>query len=183
MLCCTHFVHLGCTGKRIYRKRPVVTQGTADSKKNGQHKKNASTHVGKRVILKLDIRHFFDNSKSRHILSYGATTCVAPISEIRMSMIENTFRTAKNMFGEYGTAAFSKIVYDENGAATRISTWRRYRRMQKGTNQTMIPRNAAAQCATCKKHIPFTVTCKVHPKGIPLEIKTGKATCKECEKK
>lgn len=32
----------------------------------------------------------------------------APISETQMSMIENTFRTAKNMFGEYGTAAFSK---------------------------------------------------------------------------
>lgn len=55
--------------------------------------------------------------------------------------------------------------------------------MRKETNQTMIPRNAAQQCVACKKHIPFTVTCKAYPAGIPKEIKTGKATCKEREEK
>ena len=55
--------------------------------------------------------------------------------------------------------------------------------MPKETNQTMIPKNAAWQCADCKKHIPFTVTCRAYPKGIPQEIKSGKATCLEREKK
>lgn len=54
--------------------------------------------------------------------------------------------------------------------------------MQKETNQTMIPRNAAWQCAECRKHIPFTVTCEAYPAGIPKEIKSGKAICKEREK-
>ena len=55
--------------------------------------------------------------------------------------------------------------------------------MPNETNQNMIPRNAAAQCATCKNHITHTVTCKVYPQGIPMEIKSGKATCEEHEKK
>ena len=33
--------------------------------------------------------------------------------------------------------------------------------------------NAAMQCATCKNHIPRTVTCKAFPNGIPREIKSG----------
>ena len=44
-------------------------------------------------------------------------------------------------------------------------------------------KNAAWQCVNCKKHIPFTVTCKALPKGIPAEIKSGKATCKDRETK
>ena len=55
--------------------------------------------------------------------------------------------------------------------------------MMNETNQTMIPRNAAWQCATCKKHILFTVTCKVYPEGIPVKIKSGKALCTEREEK
>lgn len=51
------------------------------------------------------------------------------------------------------------------------------------TNQTMIPRNAAWQCATCKKHIPHTLTCETYPKGIPAEIKSGKVICKNREPK
>lgn len=36
-----------------------------------------------------------------------------------------------------------------------------------------IPKNAAQQCNACKDHIPYTVTCKAFPKGIPLEIRRG----------
>ena len=49
--------------------------------------------------------------------------------------------------------------------------------------QNFIPKNAAQQCVACKKHIPFTVMCKAYPAGIPKEIKTGKANCKEREQK
>ena len=38
----------------------------------------------------------------------------------------------------------------------------------------IIPKNAAQQCATCKNHIPFTLTCKAFPRGIPREIMSGK---------
>jgi hypothetical protein len=34
-------------------------------------------------------------------------------------------------------------------------------------------KNAAAQCATCKNHIPYTITCKAFPNGIPWEIMIG----------
>lgn len=54
--------------------------------------------------------------------------------------------------------------------------------MSNETNQTMIPRNSAAQCATCERHIPFTVTCEVYPEGIPLRIKKGE-NCPEFEAK
>ena len=47
----------------------------------------------------------------------------------------------------------------------------------------MIPKNAAWQCATCKKHIPHTLTCMAYPKQIPEEIMDGEKTCKEREKK
>ena len=47
----------------------------------------------------------------------------------------------------------------------------------------MIPKNAADQCATCKKHIPHTLTCKAYPEQIPEEIIFGEKTCKEREKK
>ncbi len=33
-----------------------------------------------------------------------------------------------------------------------------------------IPRNQAVQCGTCKNHIPYTVTCKAFPNGIPREL-------------
>ncbi len=55
--------------------------------------------------------------------------------------------------------------------------------MANKTEWDFIPKNAAEQCATCKKHIPFTVTCKAHPRGIPAEIKSGKTICTEHEKK
>ena len=42
--------------------------------------------------------------------------------------------------------------------------------------------NAAEQCATCKKHIPHTLTCKAYPEQIPEEIIFGEKTCKEREK-
>lgn len=54
------------------------------------------------------------------------------------------------------------------------------------TNKTewdFIPKNAAWQCAGCKKHIPRTVTCKAHPAGIPEEIKFGEKICKDREVK
>lgn len=54
--------------------------------------------------------------------------------------------------------------------------------MSNETNQTMIPRNSAAQCATCKRHIPFTVTCEVYREGIPLRIKKGE-NCPEFKAK
>lgn len=41
------------------------------------------------------------------------------------------------------------------------------------TEWDFIPKNAAAQCATCKNHIPFTLTCKAFPQGIPSEIMWG----------
>ena len=47
----------------------------------------------------------------------------------------------------------------------------------------MIPRNAAEQCATCKKHIPHTLTCKAYLNGIPEEIMDGDKICKEREEK
>ena len=47
----------------------------------------------------------------------------------------------------------------------------------------MIPKNAAWQCATCKKHIPHTLTCKAYPGQIPEEIMDGEKICKEREKK
>ena len=55
--------------------------------------------------------------------------------------------------------------------------------MENKTEWDFIPKNAAWQCATCKKHIPRTVTCKAHPNGIPTEIKFGEAICKEREEK
>ena len=51
------------------------------------------------------------------------------------------------------------------------------------TNQTMIPRNAAWQCATCKKHIPHTLTCEMYPEQIPEEIIFGDKICKDREPK
>ncbi len=37
-----------------------------------------------------------------------------------------------------------------------------------------IPVNSAQQCATCKNHIPMTLTCKAFPERIPDEIMDGK---------
>ena len=47
----------------------------------------------------------------------------------------------------------------------------------------MIPKNAAWQCAACKKHIPHTLTCKAYPKQIPEEIMDGDKICKDRETK
>lgn len=38
----------------------------------------------------------------------------------------------------------------------------------------LIPINAARQCATCKNHIPHTLTCRAYPNGIPMEIIRGR---------
>ena len=40
-------------------------------------------------------------------------------------------------------------------------------------NRSDIPKNSAQQCATCKNHIPYTITCKAFPNGIPIEIAKG----------
>ena len=55
--------------------------------------------------------------------------------------------------------------------------------MEHKTEWDFIPKNAAEQCATCKKHIPFTLTCKAYPKQILEEIMFGEKTCEEHEKK
>ena len=51
------------------------------------------------------------------------------------------------------------------------------------TNQTMIPRTTAWQCATCGKHIPHTLTCKAYPEQIPEKIMDGDEICMEREPK
>lgn len=46
--------------------------------------------------------------------------------------------------------------------------------MKKENMDNFIPRNAAIQCMTCTRHIPYTVTCRAFPNGIPKEILSGR---------
>ena len=55
--------------------------------------------------------------------------------------------------------------------------------MEDKTIWDLIPKNAAWQCATCKKHIPHTATCTAYPKWIPEEITFGSVLCTEWEEK
>ena len=49
------------------------------------------------------------------------------------------------------------------------------------TEWDLIPRNAAWQCADCKKQIRYTITCKVYSKEIPDEILAGEKICEDRE--
>ena len=40
--------------------------------------------------------------------------------------------------------------------------------------QNFIPKNAAEKCGRCKHHVPYTITCKAFPTGIPKEILLGR---------
>lgn len=53
--------------------------------------------------------------------------------------------------------------------------------MPNSEESKFIPKNAAWQCATCRKHKAYTLTCEAYQKRIPQEILTGRSTCKERE--
>ena len=102
-------------------------------------------------------------------------------------MIEET----KKMLDEKGMIWEEFIQTEECREVSREAARRRFtspypytpKNTTDETNQTMIPRNAAWQCASCKKHIPFTVTCTAYPERIPEAIMDGDKLCTEREEK
>ena len=49
--------------------------------------------------------------------------------------------------------------------------------MSKENMDNFIPKNSAALCGRCKNHIPYTMTCKIYPMGIPKEYLGAEKTC------